>query len=149
MAKIMKALQKKGIDTWSIEEVEHESSAKLTLAHNQIDNKDISNPATLLVDYRNEREQLEKNLDQKTNDFLSKIQLHRKLISKLQNVEEFARKKDVMLQELAVINNEEKKLKAQLIHKGKRRELLTEKLQVAHNQLKKYVIEKEELQKLF
>ena len=149
MAKIIKALAKSGIETWSTVGEYHESPTELNLVHRQIDNKDIHNPATFLNDCRNEREQLEKNLDQKTNDFLTKIQLHRKLISKLQNVEEFARKKDVMLQELAVINNEEKKLKAQLIHKGKRRELLTEKLQVAHNQLKKYVIEKEELQKLF
>ena len=149
MAKIIKALAKSGIETWSTGGEYHESPTELNLVHRQIDNKDIHNPATFLNDCRNEREQLEKNLDQKTNDFLTKIQLHRKLISKLQNVEEFARKKDVMLQELAVINNEEKKLKTQLIHKGKRRELLTEKLQVAHNQLKKYVIEKEELQKFF
>lgn len=54
-----------------------------------------------------------------------------------------------MLQELAAINDEEKKLKAQLVHKGKKRELLTEKLQVTRNQLKKYVAEKEQLRKLF
>jgi hypothetical protein len=149
MAKIIKALEKSGMKIWSTEKGYPESPTELNIIHNRINTKDINKPETFLKDCRSEREQLEKDLDQKTNDFLTKIQLHRKLINKLQGVEEFARKKNVMLQELAIINDEEKKLKAQLVHKGKKRELLTEKLQVARNQLKKYVAEKEQLQKLF
>lgn len=147
MTKVLQALEKNGIDIFSSVGGCHESPKELNLVHKQIDNKDINNPATLREDYRNEREQLEKDLDQKTNDFLTKLQLHRKLISKLHEVEEVAEKKELISQKVAVINDEEKKLKAQLVHKAKRRELLTEKFQVAKNQLEKYLAEKEALQK--
>lgn len=93
MAKIIKALEKSGMEILSTEEGYPNSPTELNIVHNQIGNKDINNPATFIKNCCYEREQLEKDLYQKTNDFLTKIQLHRKLIRKLQGVEEFARKK--------------------------------------------------------
>ena len=44
-----------------------ESPTLFNRDHKQICNKDVKNLATFLKDCRNEREQLEKNLDQKNN----------------------------------------------------------------------------------